>query len=278
MLKQPTIRLLLLGCALVVLLSGCQSVVAVGGLPEATFTAHALTFDGPQRIAGGWVRLTLRNEGPGYYHLQLVKLNEGQTVTDLGDAMRQSLVPPTWAEMRGGPNAVDPGSAASAIVYLHPGDYALISTVPDQAGVPNVASGMIRGLTVTDTSMVTTEPSADVTLDLVDFSFILSQPLTSGQQTIRVNNQGSHAHEIWLAKLGEGKSANDLLMALAPGSPTEDWVYNGLGGLTWMDPGSHGYFTVDLEPGRYALICFVPDHATGSMHFMLGMVQEFEVE
>jgi hypothetical protein len=102
--------------------------------------------------------------------------------------------------------------------------------------------------------------------------------LVAGEQTIRVNNQGSHAHEIWLAKLGEGKNATDLLQAFAPGTPAEEWVYNGLGGLTWIDPDRHGYFTANLTPGRYALICFVPDHATGKMHFMLGMVQEFVVK
>jgi hypothetical protein len=274
---QPVRWLLLLSiCAL--LMGGCASVVAESKLPEVTFTARALTFEGPESIPGGWVRVILRNEGQEYYHLQLVKLNEGMGVADLGIALRQSLVPPVWAEMRGGPNAVDPGQSTSAILYLEAGDYALISTVPDRQGVPHVANGMIRGLTVTKPTSATREPDADVTLDLVDFSFVLSQPLAVGEQTIRVNNQGSHAHEIWLAKLGEGKSANDLLMALAPGSPAEDWVYNGLGGLAWIEPGSHGYFTANLEPGRYALICFVPDHATGKMHFMLGMVQEFVVK
>ena len=269
---------LLVAAICTVLMNGCAGVVAGGKQPEVVFVAHDRTFDGPTTIPGGWVRIVLRNEGQEYYHLQLAKLNEGQTMTDLGSAMRQSLVPPPWVEMRGGPNAVDPGKSTAAMVYLEPGDYAILSTVPDRDGVPHVASGMIRELTVTDPKVAKSEPVADVTLDLVDFSFLPSEPLAVGEQTVRVNNQGSHPHEIWLAKLGEGKSANDLLMALAPGSPTEDWVYNGLGGLAWIDPGSHGYFTANLEPGRYAFICFVPDEATGRMHFMLGMVYEFEVK
>lgn len=276
--KQKMIGWLFMVSLLALLISGCQSAAAESGIPEVTFTAKSLVFDGPKSIPGGWVRLVLHNEGPDYYHLQLVKLNEGHHVSDLGAALRESLVPPVWAEMKGGPNAVDPGRSSSAIVYLEPGDYAIISTVPDRQGVPHVASGMIRGLTVTEATRIVPEPAFDLTLDLVDFSFVLSQPLVAGEQTIRVNNQGSHAHEIWLAKLGEGKSANDLLMALAPGSPAEAWVYNGLGGLAWIEAGEYGYFSANLEPGRYALICFVPDHETGQMHFMLGMVQEFVVE
>lgn len=260
------------------LVSGCQSAMAGSALPEATFIARDGSFEGPESIPGGWVRLNLENEGPEYYHLQLVKLDPGRTVTELEAALSESLIPPQWATMQGGPNAVDPGQSTSAVVYLETGDYALIDTVPDRQGVPHVANGMIRALTVTNATHLAEEPTADVTLDLVDFSFVLAQPFTTGQQTIRVNNNGHHVHEVWLTKLGEGKGVNDLLMALAPGAPAEDWVYNGLGGLTWIEPDKHGYFDVELEPGHYALICFVPDHATGKMHVMLGMVHEFVVE
>jgi hypothetical protein len=34
---------------------------------------------------------------------------------------------------------------------------------------------------------------------------------------------------------------------------------------------------MDFEPGRYALLCFVPDAGDGMPHFMHGMVQEFTV-
>jgi hypothetical protein len=34
---------------------------------------------------------------------------------------------------------------------------------------------------------------------------------------------------------------------------------------------------VTLEPGRYALICFLPDRGDGKAHFEHGMVQEFDV-
>ena len=33
-----------------------------------------------------------------------------------------------------------------------------------------------------------------------------------------------------------------------------------------------------LEPGRYVLLCFVPDEETGQPHALLGMVEEFTVE
>ncbi|MBA3260206.1 MAG: hypothetical protein H0T68_12175 [Gemmatimonadales bacterium] len=41
------------------------------------------------------------------------------------------------------------------------------------------------------------------------------------------------------------------------------------GGVNWIE--------VDLEPGKYALICFLPDAKDGKPHFTHGMMQEIEV-
>ena len=39
-----------------------------------------------------------------------------------------------------------------------------------------------------------------------------------------------------------------------------------------------GQFTVDLVPGDYALLCFVPDMHDGKPRLMHGMVKPFTVE
>ena len=49
----------------------------------------------------------------------------------------------------GGPNGIVPGEeAATAWVKLEPGNYLLICGIPDPKGVPHVAQGMIKTLTV----------------------------------------------------------------------------------------------------------------------------------
>ena len=47
--------------------------------------------------------------------------------------------------------------------------------------------------------------------------------------------------------------------------------------VTGISKGEFNIFTMDFEPGRYALLCFVPDAGDGMPHFMHGMVQEFTV-
>ena len=37
------------------------------------------------------------------------------------------------------------------------------------------------------------------------------------------------------------------------------------------------YFTADLTPGNYALLCFVPDAKDGKPHLEHGMVKQFKI-
>ncbi len=53
-----------------------------------------------------------------------------------------------------------------------------------------------------------------------------------------------------------------------------------VGGVAAIGVGAMGQFTVDFTPGRYALVCFVPDQKDGKgrAHFVYGMTREFTVE
>jgi uncharacterized cupredoxin-like copper-binding protein len=44
-----------------------------------------------------------------------------------------------------------------------------------------------------------------------------------------------------------------------------------------MKPGTTNYFEVELTPGEYLAICFVPDKQDGKPHFEHGMVRQFTV-
>lgn len=275
--NKPSIMIILLTLALALLLSACQGAQAAQN--EVVFTARDNSFSGPGSIPAGWTQLRLVNEGPDFYHIQLVKLDEGKTVDDLVRALEENPVRPDWAKLYGGPNPAVPGQSSEAFVKLEPGNYALIDTVPDKTGTPHVHYGMAKALTVTPAEGAAgLEPRADATLDMFDFTYQPSQPLTAGEQTIRVNNKGKQPHEVFLARLASGKGVNDLLASLAPDAPADAIDWQALGGISAIEVGAHAYFSVDLEPGRYALVCFAPDHGSGAPHFMLGMTQEITVE
>jgi hypothetical protein len=48
------------------------------------------------------------------------------------------------------------------------------------------------------------------------------------------------------------------------------------GGIPSIAPGTTKEMTIQLEPGRYSLVCFVPT-SEGTQHWFEGMYQELEV-
>ncbi|HXG70536.1 MAG TPA: hypothetical protein VNJ04_07990 [Gemmatimonadaceae bacterium] len=44
-----------------------------------------------------------------------------------------------------------------------------------------------------------------------------------------------------------------------------------------LELGAHGFFRVQITPGEYGLICFLPDVKDGKPHFVHGMVNQFTV-
>jgi uncharacterized cupredoxin-like copper-binding protein len=44
-----------------------------------------------------------------------------------------------------------------------------------------------------------------------------------------------------------------------------------------MHPGGSASFTVDLTPGNYAFICFLPDAKDGKPHALHGMTKQFTI-
>jgi uncharacterized cupredoxin-like copper-binding protein len=50
-----------------------------------------------------------------------------------------------------------------------------------------------------------------------------------------------------------------------------------MGGITAVRPGTTNYFELNLTPGNYILICFVPDSKDGKPHFEHGMLKQLTV-
>jgi plastocyanin len=244
---------------------------------QATFTATDYRFSGPSEIPAGLTVFRLENHGKELHHLVIARLDQGRTLDSLLAALKQPGPPPAWLRFVGGPNAAEPGAESNASTVMQPGHYAVMCFIPTAAGVPHVAKGMIGSLEVTpSTGPEATAAAPDLIIKLNDYSFDLSAPLTPGQHTIRVQNDGPQAHEVVLVRFLPGKSLKDL-EAWEKGGEKEPFPAKSLGGISPMDKGESGEFTVTLEPGDYALLCFVPDTKDGKAHLMHGMTKSFKL-
>lgn len=259
-----------------------QAVVAVttaAEIPAAarvvTITGKDFSFDAPDVIPAGLTEIRFVNQGPSLHHVSIVKLNGNKTVADLVQALSKPGVFPSWAKEVGGPNAPVPGSTSNATLKLEPGNYALLCFV-DLGGPPHFVKGMTRALRVVPSKNASGSlPKADATITLVDYNFKLSSPLRAGTRTIRVHNAGGQHHEVELVQLAPGASAEQFMKWLESmqGPPPGKAV----GGISGLDSGLTESFSVNLTPGKYVLICFLPDVKDAKPHFVHGMMQEISV-
>jgi hypothetical protein len=253
---------------------------AAGPAPAAnsvTFTATDYHFSGPSEIPAGLTAFHLDNQGKELHHLVIARLEQGRTVDSLLAALKHPGPTPTWLHFVGGPNATEPTQQTNATLAMQPGHYAAICFIPTAAGVPHVAKGMISSLEVTPAAgPQATAAVPDLVIKVTDYSFDLSQPLTPGNHTIRVQNDGPQVHEVVLAQFLPGKSLKDL-EAWEKGGEKGPIPAKFLGGISPMDKGASGDFTLTLDPGDYALLCFVPDAKDGKPHLMHGMTKSVKV-
>jgi uncharacterized cupredoxin-like copper-binding protein len=246
---------------------------------RVVFEAHDYQFTGPDRIAAGVTTMQVQNKGQDVHHIQLLKLQSGKTSHDFLAAVKANPEhSPSWVQHVGGPNAILPGQESAATMTLTEGEYLLVCYIPDKAGVPHMALGMHKTVTVTPgRSHVAAEPKADVRITLADYRFDLSAPIVAGRHTFQVLNRGTQPHEVVLLKLEGSASAKDVAAAFEPGASGPP-PGAPVGGVVGIEKGGQAYFTADFKPGRYGLICFFPDPTTGKPHFAHGMTSEFTVK
>jgi len=267
-----------------------ESSVEPGTLPVRTLEYQ---FDAPASISGGLTDITLENIGAEDHQVQLVAMNEGVTIDQLGDALESD--PSGSAALQlvtvaGGVNAVQGGGESEAIVDLEPGSYAMICFVSDAEGTPHFALGMLAELEVTEATEEADLPAPDHSVTATEYEFAPPSAVAPGLTTMQFINSGTEAHELGVWALQEGITVDDLIGILseeeptvAPGEPTPTAGEEGpppfisAGGVGAIPPGGSAYWIQNLEPGSYALICFVPD-AEGTPHAFLGMVAGFTVE
>jgi hypothetical protein len=113
-----------------------------------------------------------------------------------------------------------------------------------------------------------------------EYAFVMPGRIEGGWTTMRLTNKGDEWHEFAFMKLGGGKTLADVQRALADPAAQEqgppDWVQIRAGIPTLGDDESAA-LTQRLEPGRYALICFLPG-PDGKPHVLDGMVRVVDVE
>jgi uncharacterized cupredoxin-like copper-binding protein len=120
----------------------------------------------------------------------------------------------------------------------------------------------------------TAPPVIDITAS--DFTFAAPDSISAGLVTIRMTNHGQEPHHGQLLRLNEGVTFDELATALAEEGDGALRLVTAEGGPGATDPHGVAQVTLDLQPGQYALACFIPG-ADGVPHLAKGMLKPIEV-
>lgn len=111
-----------------------------------------------------------------------------------------------------------------------------------------------------------------------DYQFDAPDVVRSGPTHIRLINEGPDFHHVWLVRLLDGKTAEDLMTYLAAGDAAlPEWAVDEGGPNTPDRPGEETSAYLDLKPGTYAMMCVVPAAVDGMPHIMKGMIRGLTV-
>jgi hypothetical protein len=253
-----------------------QARSALPSPPVIDIVALDYAFQAPDTIPGGWVTLRLQNKGKELHHATLLRLAEGKTVADFAK-LDPMAAPPPWLEAAGGPPAATPGGTESTTAKLEPGSYVLVCMVPSPDGKRHIMKGMVKPVTVIAPAAAAQVPTADIAVTLSDFAFEFAPRLTAGKHIIRVIAAPGQPHELLMVRLPPRKKAEDVAAWVEKmvGPPPIEGI---AGGSSPLAGSAVNFFDVDLKPGDYAILCFVPDAKDGKPHSAHGMIKTLTIQ
>jgi hypothetical protein len=274
-------------CALALLSGGCG-----GGSDGPTKVAIQVTENGrgdysvsvPSQIEGGAVELTLNNGGNRAPHAaQVIRLGSGHTLKEaLPIIDGDKPVPiPDWINGYGGVGPVQPGHSGSATVRLDEGHYVIQDDAENGARNPPYAEFDVRGtndaeLPETDATITAATTGSQDPAHEYEWK---SEGLEAGANEITFDSQGTEALHILVAAPIRGNATiAQVGRELDSNAPPRSLAFPDATQTEVIDGGKREVATLELRPGRYAFICFLPDRdEPDEPHYKTGLLKEVTI-
>ncbi len=110
------------------------------------------------------------------------------------------------------------------------------------------------------------------TIELINWAYDVPETVRSGD-VLKVVNTGRQVHEIGMASLSDGATRGDVIAHLTGEAPADAAApFTDLSGVGLLSPRERQTLPIEMRPGRYVLVCYIPDPDDGGPHFMKGMI------
>jgi hypothetical protein len=237
---------------------------------ELSGSGKNLRFTVPDSVAGGLSRVQFRNSAKGDHGAQLLYVDEGRTVEAglrAAQAWGERGRPlPGWVHLAGGVGNVKSGETSTATQRLPAGDYVVV----------DIDSNINAKFRVTGDGAEGEPPSTSARIEATEYQFD-SRGLAAGRNEVRYDNAGREPHFVEGLRIKPGKTIADVRKFIRDEKGEPPFTESGLFVSAVTDGGVSQTLEVDLRPGKYALLCFVPDRKGGPPHAVKGMVSEATV-
>lgn len=271
---------------------------------EASEYRFDLTPPADAPLAPGWTTVTLHNDGAEAHQVMFARLKDGVDLAQLSEAAgddSSGAAAIAFVDMIGGVSYIGPGQDITAMVDLPEGTVMAMCYVPDGQGVAHALMGMTSVLTVdaaaTGTATTTTTTSAsgapttapdtpvdgavEGTIELAADGYQVPADLPTGWYHV-VNTDtgtgGEGLHELSILRLGDSVPPEEIdgLMEALAANETPSVALDALGGMGALSPGFEGYLYLDLPPGDYVAVDFMPDPGDPRPHLLDGYYAAFQ--
>ena len=263
---------------------------AGGGAAEPTVLALEATAQGerkaievPESVQAGAVEIRLTNSDEVPREAQIVRVTGDQTIDQVLEITSEEGAPiPEFIQDGGGVSPTEPGTTRTVTQVLAPGRYVVFDTGEEEGEdvQSNAELGATAEFTVEGEAGDATLPETDATLTAIDYGFE-AEGLKAGRNVVRFENTGEQLHHVILFPINEGVEFSAVREAFSSEEPPEGPPpvdFENEAGTAVIDGGIAQNVELDLQAGRYAAVCFIPDRAGGPPHVAKGMISELTVE
>jgi hypothetical protein len=236
---------------------------------EVTGTERDATYSPfPETVDAGVAEIELTNSAKGTADFQLIRVEGERTDAEVEDALQAAGHGEPfedWFLTAGGVGATPPGDSQTVVQELEPGTYHAF-------GADLQPIGSFEAIEDGGGEL----PDTEATVTASEYTFT-TEALESGSNQVLFENRGAQPHHLIAAPILRGKTIEDVeeFARTEKGSPPIDFRNRVESAV--LEGGTSQVLELDLQAGRYALLCFVSDREGGPPHVTKGMVSEATV-
>lgn len=251
---------------------------------DATEYAFEISPDPAGGLVPGWTLLEFHNVGAEAHQVMFARIKDGVDMAELAAAAADDssgAAAIEFVDMLGGVSYIGPGQDTTALVELPEGTILAMCYVPDADGVAHALRGMSTALAVPPAGAAAADPVPLAertvgTIELAADGYRVPDDLRRGWY--HVENTSAALHELSLLRLSrsvDDAEAQQVVEDLAA-NRTPTVAVEAVGGLGAISSGFDGYLYLDLDPGDYLAVDFMPDPREPRPHMLDGYYAVFE--